>query len=232
MKYSFIEQQGDKLVAKKFIRVIISKQMFEDSLAEMIDTNIQTLGFFIFRVSDDNQFTKYKDYQVNLPVVIKINAFNITDFSDGKYIEFEPGDIIIESTSFFKRVDSVNKFLNYVISAKINITSPEDLINLFSQNASMNDTRVASLPVVIEAITSELVRWKQDETKPLRIALKDKKVSKTDFKLISIKEISRVTSVFNAISFEDINKSLQSAVIMSRGNKDQIISPVEKILKY
>ena len=79
---------------------------------------------------------------------------------------------------------------------------------------------------------SELVRWDKDETKPLRLALKDKSVSKRDFKLISIKEVTRVTSVFNAISFEDINKSLQSAVIMSRGEKDQIVSPVEKILKY
>jgi hypothetical protein len=232
MKFPFIEQKDNKVIAKKYIRVIISKQMFEDELAEVIDTDIQTLGFFVMRVSDDASFAKYKDYQVNLPVVIKINAFNATDDSEGKYVTFEPEDVIIESTTYFKRVDSVNKFLNYLIAAKINVNSPEELIGLFSKNAQMNDTRVASQPVVIEAITSELVRWDKDETKPLRLALKDKSVSPKDFKLISIKEISRVTSVFNAISFEDINKSLQSAVIMSRGEKDQIISPVEKILKY
>lgn len=232
MKYSFYEQKDNKIIARKNIRVIVPKQMFEDDLAEVVDTDVQTLGFFTMRVSDDPSFAKFKDYQVNLPVVVKINAFNATDSSEGKQIDFEPGDVIIESTTYFKRVDSVNKFLNYLIAAKINVKAPEDLIGLFTQNAQMNDTQVASQPVVIEAITSELVRWKEDETKPLRLALKDKNVSKKDFKLISIKEISRVTSVFNAISFEDINKSLQSAVIMSRGDKDQIISPVEKILKY
>ena len=232
MKYNFIDQSDNRITAKKHIKVLIAKQMFEDGLAQVVDTDVQTLGFFIMRVSDDASFSKYKDYQVNLPVVVKINAFTMREDSENVQIVFEPDDVIIESKSYFKKVDTVNKFLNFLIAAKINVRNPEDLIGLFAKNAQMNDTRVASQPVVIEAITSELVRWDKDETKPLRLALKDKSVSKRDFKLISIKEITRVTSVFNAISFEDINKSLQSAVIMSRGEKDQIASPVEKILKY
>lgn len=232
MKYPFIEQSNNRIVAKKYIKVMVDKQMLDDGIAEIVDTDIQTLGFFIFRVSDSSDFSTYKDYQVNLPVVVKINAFNMTDEDGYKCAIFEPEDVIMESTTYFKRVDAVNKFLNYLIASKINVRNPEDLIGLFSKNAQMNDTRVASQPVVIEAITSELIRWSKDETKPLRLALKDKSVSPNDFKIISIKEISRVTSVFNAISFEDINKSLQSAVIMSRGEKDQLVSPVEKILKY
>jgi hypothetical protein len=206
--------------------------MFDDGLAEIIDTDVQTLGFFIFRVLDAKTPTKYKDYQVNLPIVVKINAFNVDQDSKNYYIEFEQGDIIIENTQYFKRVDTVNKFLNYLIAAKINVKNPEDLILLFQQNAAMNDTRIAAQPVIVEALTAELVRWAGDETKPLRLALKNPAVKPEDFTLSSIKNISRVTSVFNGVSFEDINKSLQAAVVMSRGNKEQIQSPVEQILKY
>jgi hypothetical protein len=232
MALSFIEQKDNQVIAKQKLQVIVSKEMFEDGLAEIIDTDVQTLGFFIFRVLDPKSPTKYKDYQVNLPIVVKINAFKVDQDAKNYYVEFEPGDIIIENTQYFKRVDTVNKFLNYLIAAKINVKNPEDLILLFQQNAAMNDTRIAAQPAIVEALTAELVRWIEDETVPLRLALKKPGVKPEDFMLISIKNISRVTSVFNGVSFEDINKSLQAAVVMSRGNKEQIESPVEQILKY
>lgn len=230
--FSFFEQKDNQVIAKQRLQVIIPKVMFDSNLAEIVDTSVQTLGFVVFRAFAGADDTKFKDYFLNLPIVIKINSFNIESDSVNSYITFDKGDIIIENTQFFKRVDTVNKFLNYLIAAKINVRNPEDLIKLFQQNAAMNDTGIASQPAVVEALTAELVRWDKDETVPLRLALKDKAVKPSDFKLISIKNVSRVTSVFNGVSFEDINKSLQASVIMSRGNKEQIPSPVEQILKY
>ena len=230
-KFDFIEQKDNKVIAKKKVTLVVPKQMFEDRLAETLDTNIQTLGFFVFEVEETPE--KVKRYQVNLPVLVSINAFTaITRQGGDVAVSYDVGDVIIESTTYFKRVDAVNKFLNYLIAAKIEVSDPEELIDLFQKNAAMNDTRLSSQPAVVEALVSELVRWKQDETVPLRLALKGKGVDRKEFKLISIKEISRVTSVFNAISFEDINRSLQSAVLMSRQDKQQSESPVEKVLHY
>lgn len=227
MLNSLIEQNGDIVSAKKDVRVLIEKDMLDTGLAEVVDTEIHTLGFLKFFDGDSDTY-----YQLNLPVVVKVNAFSAEETREGIYLRFEKGDVIIESATYFKRADAVNKFLNYLVGNKLDVESPEDLVKLFRQNASMNDTKLSSQPVVVEAIISELVRWSRDETVPLRIALRDKKVKKTDFKMVSIKEIPRVTSVFNAVSFEDINKSLQSAVVMSRTDKDQLISPVERILHY
>lgn len=230
--FSFFSQKDGKIIANSKLQVIISKELFDDGIATFVDTAVHTLGFFIFKVYSSADGSKFKLYQCNLPIVVSLNAFSISNDSDNYYIEFEKDDIILNSTSYVKRVNAVNDFLKFMISAKLNVTKPDELIKLFQQNAAMNDTRIASQPSIVEALAAELVRWDKDETKPLRLALKDKGVSIKDFKLVNIKEISRVTSVFNAISFEDINKSIQSAVIMSRNNKEQITSPVEKILHY
>jgi hypothetical protein len=229
--FPFIEQKNNQVIAKQNLQVVISKDMFTNNLAEVIDTDIHMLGFFIFRVPAGKD-GGYKDIQVNLPIIVKISAFNIDTDSKNHYIEFEAGDIIIENTQYFKRVDTVNKFLNYLLASKINVSNPEDLIKLFQQNAAMNDTRIASQPAVLEALTAELVRWDKDETLPLRMALVDPNVKPEDFSLVSIKNVSRVTSVFNAVAFEDMNKSLQASVTMTRGKKNQILSPVEQILRY
>lgn len=233
LNLDFIEQKESQVFAKQKLDIVLTKQMFDDGLASIIGSEVHTLGFFIIRTINGAEGKEtYKNYTVNLPVMIKLNAFNSSDEKEGMVIHYEKDDIIIEEASYFKRVDAVNKFLNFLVATKIEVKNPEDLIKLFQQNARMNDVKLSSQPVIVEAIISELVRWDKDETKPLRLALKDKKVKKTDFNLVSIKEISRMTSVFNAISFEDINKSLQSAVLMSKTNKDQLISPVEKTLTY
>jgi Fe-S cluster assembly iron-binding protein IscA len=223
--FDFIRQDGVRVIATKPVSAVVSKQLFEDGLAENVETTIQTLGFFHFEVGD-------KRYQVNLPVEVTLNAFNVETRDGDTVINYAEGDVIIESTTYFKRIEAVNKFLNFLIGSKIDVDNPEDLVVLFQKNAQMNDTRLSSQPVVVEALVSELIRWNKDETTPLRVALAKSGVQKGDFKLISIKEISRVSSVFNAISFEDINRSLQSAVLMTRRDKPQSQSPVEKVLNY
>lgn len=222
-----IEQKEASLVAKKDMAVLVPKELFEDSIAVVEETTVRTLGFINF-VDKDAKIM----YPLNIPVSISLNAYNSEETSKGKLILYEKGDIIIESLTYIKRVGDVNQFMKYLVGSKINVSNPEDLVKLFMMSASMNGVKLAALPSVIEAIVAELVRWDKDETKSLRLALKDKKVKKTDFKTVSIKEICRLTSVFNAVSFEDIKKSLQSAVVMSRSDSEQIISPVEKVIHY
>lgn len=222
-----IEQKDNFLIAKKDMIVLVPKELFDDSIAVVEETSVRTLGFIFFVDKEAKQM-----FPLNIPVSIKLNAFNSEDTPKGKLIYYEKDDIIIESTTYIKRVGDVNQFMKYLVGSKINVSNPEDLVKLFMLSASMNGVKLAAFPSVIEGIISELIRWDKDETKPLRIALKDKKVKKSDFKTVSIKEICRLTSVFNAVSFEDIKKSLQSAVAMSRSDSDQIISPVEKVIHY
>jgi hypothetical protein len=85
---------------------------------------------------------------------------------------------------------------------------------------------------LIEGMIGELCRYSEDDTKPFRLALKDKNVTRDQFIMVNIKDVARLSSVFSAISFEDIKKSLESSVLMTRNNSEQAISPVETVLKF
>jgi hypothetical protein len=223
--FDFIKQEKDQLIATTDLQIVLDKDLFDSEIANIKDNTIHTIGFFQFKVNNAT-------YQVNLPVEVVLNFSEIETDKDNLYIHYSKNDIIIDSTTYIKSASNVNKFINYLISGKIQVKNPEDFIFLFTNSAKMNNVRFSAQMSSIEAMAAELTRYSKDETKTLRIALRDKNVNKNDFVISSIKNIPRSTSVFNALSFEDINKSLQSAVLMSRKNKDQNISPIEKIIYY
>ena len=87
--------------------------------------------------------------------------------------------------------------------------------------------------VLIEAMASEMIRYKKNEAIPFRMVMHLKNVDmKNDYFIMPIKDIARTTSVFNALSFEDIKKSMQASVLMTRSGQAQRQSPVETVLKY
>jgi hypothetical protein len=50
--------------------------------------------------------------------------------------------------------------------------------------------------------------------------------------MVPIKKIAEVSSVFNAISFENLNQAIQTSVKSTRSGRKQRISPVEKTIFY
>jgi hypothetical protein len=62
------------------------------------------------------------------------------------------------------------------------------------------------------------------------MAIDKKGVSPTDYTLINIKDIGRNRSVFGALSFEDVKKSLQAGVYLSRTKSMDNVSPVDDLI--
>ena len=229
MAFDFIEEKDDQVICKKKLSILIDQEMFEDEIAEIIDDKISTMGIFKILVGT-------KKYNLTLPITILINAKDIYKEESYYRIDYEPNDVLIDKALFFLSATigakNANNFLNILTTAKLNPLKPEDLVGIFETNTSMNGINVNVQRVLIEAMVAELCRYKADLTIPYRIASKSSKVTNKDFIMVNIKEISRLSSVFNAISFEDIKKSLEASVLMTRENTDQNISPVEKVLKY
>jgi hypothetical protein len=230
MNIGCIRQDKNTVIANDDnVVLIISSDLIDNEIAEVHSEHIDTLGFFEIRHYSSPD--KFKSWNATIPFNIKLNILRMEKESDGVHLYYNKNDIIINSTEFFRKADNVNKFLSLLTTSKIKVKNPTKLVSLFKENATKNDIKLAVPSVAIEAMISELIRWNKDTTRPLRIALKNKDVKITDFTLVSMKEVSRLTSVFNAISFEDINKSVQAGVSMTRNNQEQIISPVEKLIQ-
>ena len=227
--FDFIEQKNDQVICKKKLRVVIDQEMFDDGMSEIIDDKLSTIGFLTFEVES-------KKYRLSLPITIMINASNIYKEDTNYYIDFEPNDVIIDKALFTVSATigakNANAFLSSLTTAKVHTSKPEKLTEIFKLNTSMNGINLAVQSALVETMISELTRYDKDVSIPYRIALNSPKVKEGEFKMVNIKEISRLSSVFNAISFEDIKKSIEASVLMTRNKKDQNISPVEAVLKY
>ena len=229
--FSFIEQTDNKIIAKQRIDILIDKELFESEIAYESDSNIVTLGIFKFRVYESETNTKL--YNCILPINMKLNVNKRS--SDDQYIilSYDKNDIIVDNTVFFKNVQDANKFLNWLTGAKLDLDNFEDLVKILKDNTSMHGIKFKVQSVLIEAMASEMIRYKKNEAIPFRMVMHLKNVDKkNDYFIMPIKDIARTTSVFNALSFEDIKKSMQASVLMTRSGQAQRQSPVETVLKY
>lgn len=54
----------------------------------------------------------------------------------------------------------------------------------------------------------------------------------TDYLIANFRDICKYNSIFSSITFEDFDTMVGAALNVSRTNRKQIESPVEKIMKY
>jgi hypothetical protein len=233
---TFYKQENDQMIATAEITAVLSEEMFTDGLSEIKDDKVETIGFIDFKVWIDREKDKYELRKLTFPMTIIINANNIFKEGTNYYIDYYPNDIIIEQTIYALSATigakNANGFLSLLTNAKIKTEKPEDLIDIFKNAIRLNGVSMRVQSALIEGMIGELCRYSEDDTKPFRLALKDKNVTRDQFIMVNIKDVARLSSVFSAISFEDIKKSLESSVLMTRNNSEQAISPVETVLKF
>lgn len=222
-KKDYMEKRGDTLVALKPCKIILNKADFDNDISKEVNDKIQTFGIFNIHSLDDKD-----KFKCRFPIIIDLNVNN-KEVVDGKVIlYYEANDIIIESMTFNNGAKQANRFLDLLITAKFEGITQEDMLQIFLDNMSLNGANIGVQSEVAEVMISELVRWKKDNTIPFR--LKIGKVPDDEFEFMSIKDVARVSSVFNTLAFEDVKKALQSSVLMTKQNRPQRYSPVEKVI--
>lgn len=232
----FFKQENDQMIATKEITVQLHQEMFDNNLTEIKDDNIETIGFLEFKIWTNREKNEFTLKKLVFPMTILINATSV--YKEGDYIcnDYSPNDIIIEKCIYALSATigakNANGFLNLLIIGKITPEKPEDLIEIFKNAIKLNGVGMNVQSALIEGMIGELCRYSEDDTIPFRLAIKNNKATKDQFKMTNIKDVARLTSVFSAISFEDIKKSLESSVLMTRNNSEQSISPVETVLKF
>ena len=221
-----IEKKGVSLVSKGNIRIAISKGDFEAGTAEDIDASVSTLGIFEIHSLDEDG-AKFK---CNLPLTVLLNVFSRSADSEYIYLDYAKNDVVIEKMGFVPSVKPTISFLGLVTGGKLENIEATELAKIFKQNLDLNEINSGVPTELIEAMISDLVRWKEDHT--VRFRLVNDKVPKDDYVVVNIKDAARLASVFGAMSFEDVKKAAQAAVLMTRKKKKQNISPLEIVMEF
>lgn len=209
------------LVALKDIEVIIKRSDFEMGIATIVNDTVESYGIFDLRSPDGKD-----NFQCRFPLIVALNMIDVYKDDNGDTIlKYKKSDIIVTSMTYFKGPKPANAFLNLFLTAKFKLT-PSELVKVFNTNITSNGASTGVGSEVVELMVAELTRWSKDVSVPYR--MKSGKVPKDELEILPIKEVARVTSVFSALSFEDVKKSVQASVLITRTGQEQTISPVEQ----
>jgi hypothetical protein len=233
------EVNGSLVNTAAELNIYVDKEFFDDGLAVELGESIRTIGLFYVGVKT-SPTSKEIIHRVTIPANVRINfsnRFQSTNAFEGKDpVDFEcarlgQGDIFMYTTDHVQSIDSCTAFLRAFNLAKIPSTVPyDDLVGTYKGAGEYNGIGFGVPSLIVEIIISELCRNTSDTTQPFRLVAGTGKAG--SYKMIPIKKIAEVSSVFNAISFENLNQAIQSSISMTRSGKKQRVSPVEKTIFY
>lgn len=226
-------------VAAPNLRVYIPNSYFEEGIAEYVGSNIETLAIFYMSIhkNDTEAVTLSSLHSLKLPATITIYAtkkekqkLRLGDIEEMyTVLHFYEDEVFLPSTRTVQNtVQNTLNFINLLHYGKLpqNIKY-EEIINIYRKNLELNKVNLKVPSVLLESIISELCRSKKDRNIPYRL---DKTMS--GFSYAPIKMLPHLNSTFASLSFEDPNKGIALSIKRTRENKEQALSPIEKVIKY
>ena len=225
----------------------IPQDYFDGGIAEEFGgDHISTLGVFNAEFFSDPDATKRigKLETVNIPT--KINIYPSSQ--EAREIELIPGTgpIMYQVLKFFKNEpftdkftikssNSASDFVNIMESGKLPRTIPYDKIYaIWTMNMEMNGV---AMPEVPSASREMMIAEKHRDIKNTAFrfgirAGKDPKVSLYDYKAVSARALTKYSSTFAGVTFEDFDSMVINGLNNSKSGRKQIQSPIEPVIKY
>lgn len=220
-------------------RVYIPEEYFEKRLAEDFGSSLMVLGLLdVALFKGDKMVSKHT---LNLPTMITMyptemdkEELSIVEGVTDRYrvAKFFNGD---QFTKRFIAQDSTNveKFLKLMMGGKLPRTVPYGkVLEIWQKNLEINGVRLGVPSTILEIIIREIYR--DASTPELPFAMKignDKSTSEHAYRPANIREICARNSTFAALTFEDMDQMITSSLNINRYNKQQSVSPIEKLIK-
>lgn len=244
--FKFFKEVGDKLVLDaNYMEIYLPEEYFTNKIASTMGTSVRTLGIFHFGIyaSDVIKEGDGKIYSLNLPLFISLNLKDMyktkkklkkeLQTTDYNVLTYHKGDVIIEELNLIQDSEAVAKFINLLHSGKLPSDIPYDkVISLYHDTLAFNGVDIGVPSFVLEIIIADLYRNRRDISKPFRLEAGKGKASMYDYETVNIKAIPALNSTFTAISFENMDQSIIASINRSRENIPELVSPVEKTIKY
>ena len=230
--------QGEKL------KIYVPSYYFNDmeGLARTIGQKIETIGLLDFEVFNSEDAEKGVLYELQIPIKMK---FSFSDRDTAK-LKLKPeipeneynvftlykGDIFMDNTQYRKSSDDTFMFISKLIhGAKLPNSIPyHDAMKLYLNMLEVSGDNLGVPAFSLEAMLAELYRYKKDVSKAYR--LKYKPTNPYDYKMVRITKIPEMNSTFSGLASEDVNHQIIAGILRSREGKKEMVSPVEKVLKY
>lgn len=225
----------------KYCEFYLPKELVtEGKLVEILGNTVKTFGLFTVGIFDDNE--KLLGYRVmKLPCYIVLNMY------DSEYKTIHIGDRDIEvlvlkyhqgddimSSEIVKSILNVEAFTKLMIGGHLpQPLAYSEISNLWAYCFDMNGMSFKTASFVLELMTSVLCR---DPKAPQYKYAKAYAEGASEYNYVpmSIRECCKYTSVFSAITFEDmttmITSGINSSIEHPRENMEESI--LEKTIKY
>ncbi len=151
-----------------------------------------------------------------------------------RVLKYFKGDEILTTINVVQTIDNVEKFVDLFNGGKLpNTLKYSMILDLFLKNLEINKVDLGLSAVVLEAMITEVYRYKNDKTIPFRKVIgKNKKVSEYDYNTANMREIAELESTFTALTFEDIDTMITASINRNIYDREEVQSPVEKLINY
>lgn len=204
---------------------------------------IETFGLLPYRYYKKISDTKPSEVgTLDLPSMIKfypttaeydktVKVYPVSEEKKYTIMTFEAGSDMWPQYNL-QALMNAQIYLTALLSGKLDNNIPYPmLLPSWIKNQRINKFPL-SIPVSVMGMIIHTMCIDKKSGRPFgEILGKDPKHSLIGYDFLNVRKASR-TSVFGGLSFEDQNASLDAAISMTNQNKEQKISPLEKMIKY
>lgn len=243
MLKNFLESDGDHIIfTGEYMEAYIPEYYFDSKHAEDYGITIQVFGIFNVRT-----FAKDKPGELetfNIPSLIHIHPAEV----EKKELQLIPGDddevLAYRVAKFYKGnkvmtnsipqdSSNVELFINLLFRGNIPPTIPYDqIIKIWLKNLDLNNVKLGVTSTIMEIIVTEIYRNKNKPEETFsKVIGNNPKTSPYAYRTANIREICARNSTFAALTFEDVDAMLTSALNINKYDRQESESPIEKIIK-
>jgi hypothetical protein len=247
MQPEFFQRKGDSvLFTGNYMEAYIPIEYFEKGIAVENGDKIDLFAIFNFKVfstlNPDRKSAKLLTFKFPSSIITKPHSSEDDDIElisgSGeqryKVLKYFKNDEILTTINVVQSINNVEKFIDLLNAGKLPNTIKYNMIlDLFLKNLEINKINLDVSSVVLEAMITQIYRYKDDRALPFRKVIgKNKKVTEYDYKTANMREIAELGSTFTALTFEDIDTMITASINRNLYKRQEAQSPVEKIINY
>jgi hypothetical protein len=243
MLKDLLKDDGEYIVFNGFyMECYIPSFYFDTKLGEEYGSELRIFGIFNARAFTEKMKPMTLE-TINFPSIITIYPSEIDtksltllegDDEPEEYVvaKFHKGSRLMKN-AIPQDSTNVEMFINLLIKGKLPRTIPySKLLSIWLANLTNNNVKLGVASSVLECMIAEFYR---DRKNPMiKFAKTIGKKPDTDeymYRPVNIRELCARNSTFAALTFEDMDAMLTSSINIKKLNKEEIDSPLEKILK-
>lgn len=239
----FFSSDGNFIYLEKpYCEFYIPLSYFKDTAGFATDNGdiLSVLGIFDIYFFDNGNITDKK--VMNLPSWIDLFVYSsengvvsLPGREEGvkcRIVKYFKGDKIM-SNRIVEDSENAETFLRFITQGKLPQSIPYDKsIQVWRKNQEVNSVNLGVPSVIEELILSVSYRDKDDFTKKFATVIgNNPNVSPYDYKMASIRQICQYASAFTALTFEDMDSMITTALNRTREKTPEATSPIEDIIK-